>query len=258
MPRWVTRIAVLAGVILAWEMGVRLYGNPQRFPYPSAVATALVRDLGSGRLVVAVVQSLSRVLLAFFFAAATGIVVGVAIAVFRPLDRALSPIIDSLRSIAPIVWIPMAVLWFGITGRAAIFIVAYAAVFPIILNTSEAVRRLDRRLFDAALTLGAGPATLVVRVILRGAMPTIIVGARVAMGFAWASIIAAELAMGIKLGEGAQISIGLGQLMVNTLYVERDLNGLVGYMLTIGLIAILIDLVMRQFHRLALPASAIP
>jgi ABC-type nitrate/sulfonate/bicarbonate transport system permease component len=89
-------------------------------------------------------------------------------------------------------------------------------------------------------------------------MPTIIVGARVAMGFAWASIIAAELAMGIKLGEGAQISIGLGQLMVNTLYVERDLNGLVGYMLTIGLIAILIDLVMRQFHRLALPAGAIP
>src|SRR5207244_2600124 len=141
-------------------------------------------------------------LIAFLFAAAGGLAIGVAIAVFRPLDRALSPIIDALRSIAPIAWIPMAVLWFGITGNAAIFIVAYAAVFPIILNTSTAIRRLDRRLVDAAQTLGAGPAMLLFQVILRGALPTIVVGARIAMGFAWASIIAAELAMGIKLGEG--------------------------------------------------------
>jgi ABC-type nitrate/sulfonate/bicarbonate transport system permease component len=257
MPPWATRIAVFAGLLLLWELGIRFFCTAERFPYPTGVAMALARDLASGRLGLAVMQSLSRVLLGFAFAAVTGVVLGIAIAVLRPLDRALSPIIDSLRSIAPIAWIPMAVLWFGITGRAAVFIVAYAAVFPIILNTSEAVRRLDRRLVDAALTLGAGPATMVVRVILRGAMPTIVVGARVAMGFAWASIIAAELAMGIKLGEGARISIGLGQLMVNTLYVERDLNSLVGYMLTIGIIAILIDLLMRRVHRLAMPAGAI-
>jgi ABC-type nitrate/sulfonate/bicarbonate transport system permease component len=256
MPRWMTRIAVFLAAVAAWEAGVRFLGNPARLPYPSAVAQSLLRDLSSGRLEVAVVQSLSRVLLAFCFAAACGLGLGVAIAVCRPLDRALSPIIDSLRSIAPIAWIPMAVLWFGITGNAAIFIVAYAAVFPIILNTSTAIRRLDRRLVDAAQTLGAGPSMLLFNVILRGAMPTIVVGARIGMGFAWGSIIAAELAMGIKLGEGARISIGLGQLMVNTLYVDRDINGLVGYMLTIGCIAILIDLAMRRLHRAALPAGA--
>src|SRR5579872_2393691 len=146
MPRWATRAAVLIGLIVIWEAGVRLFGNPQRFPYPSAVAAAFLRDLGSGRLVVAVLQSLGRVVVAFLFAATTGLALGVAIAVSRPLDRGLSPIINALRSIAPIAWIPMAVLWFGIDGNAAIFIVAYAAVFPIILNTSEAVRRLDRRL----------------------------------------------------------------------------------------------------------------
>lgn len=256
MSRGLTRVVVFAALVVAWEAAVRLQGSMDRFPYPSGVALALMRELSSGRLVVAVVQSLGRVLFAFVFASTIGVFIGVAIGVFRPLDRALSPIIDSLRSIAPIAWVPMAVLWFGITGRAAIFIVAYAAVFPIVLNTSESVRRIDRRLVDAALTLGARPPTLLTRVVLRGAMPTIIVGARVAMGFAWASIIAAELAMGIKLGEGARISIGLGQLMVNTLYVDRDLNALVVYMLAIGLIAIVIDLVMRRLHRLALPASS--
>ena len=73
------------------------------------------------------------------------------------------------------------------------------------------------------------------------------------MGFAWASIIAAELAMGIKLDHTAQLKIGLGQLMVRTLYFERDINGLVLYMLAIGLIGIAIDQIMRRAHRAATP-----
>jgi ABC-type nitrate/sulfonate/bicarbonate transport system permease component len=247
------RLWVFGPLIVAWELAVRLSAQPDRYPLPSGVVAALVRTTVNGVLPTAVTQSLSRVLIAFVLAAAFGILLGLLIGRSRVVDRGLSPIINALRSIAPIAWIPMAVLWLGVTGNAAIFIVAYAAVFPIVLNTAQAVQLLDRRYIDAALTLGAGRFTLLSRVIFRGALPTVVTGARIAMGFAWASIIAAELAMGIKLETGGQVRAGLGQLMVSTLYIDRDINGLVLYMLTIGVIGLIIDRLMRRLHRAVAP-----
>ncbi len=250
MATWLIRIGFYGAVLVLWEIAVSTT-RPGRWPSPLGVAQAAVDRTLSGVLPIAVEQSLSRVLLAFVFALAAGIVIGLAMGRSRVVDRGLSPIVNALRSIAPIAWIPMAVLWLGVTGKAAIFIVAYAAVFPIILNTAEAARTIDGRLIAAARTLGAGPATLMRRVVFRGAAPTIITGARISMGFAWASIVAAELAMGIKLEVGGRIEAGLGQLMVSTLYLDRDINGLVLYMLVIGLIGLTIDRVMRRLHRRA-------
>ena len=253
MHAWLLRCAVLIPALVAWELAILRTGDLDRYPRPAGVWEAFLRTLRDGTLSIAVSQSLTRVLLAFCFAALFGVAIGLLIGRSRGIDRAISPIIDSLRSIAPIAWIPMAVLWLGVTGNAAIFIVAYAAIFPIILNTAQAVRLIDRSLVNAAVTLGAGRWLLLRSVVFRSALPTILVGARIAMGFAWASIIAAELAMGIKLDHGAQLRIGLGQLMVKTLYIERDVNGLVLYMLAIGVIGIAIDQVMRRLHRAATP-----
>lgn len=247
--RWLLRAVVFISLAIAWELAVRATGTPDRYPIPSKVCEAALSAVSSGPLFVATGQSLARVLIAFAYAAVGGIAIGAAIALSPTLNRGLSPIIDALRSIAPIAWIPLAVLWFGIRGEAAIFIVAYAAIFPIILNTAEAIRLLDHRLVAAARTLGAGRLWLFWSVVLRAAAPGIIVGARIAMGFAWASIVAAELAMGIKLNPGEQSEVGLGQLMVRTLYVDKDVNSLVVYMLTIGVVGLIIDFVMKEIYK---------
>ncbi|WP_305985913.1 ABC transporter permease [Roseibium sp. MMSF_3544] len=246
-------LSIYGAALVVAEFAVRLSPTPDRYPSPTGVATALVRNILSGQAPIAIEQSLSRILVAFVFAAIAGSVIGVAIGRSRWLDLAFGPIINALRSIAPIALIPLAVLWFGVTGNSAVFIVCYAAIFPIILNASEAARQVDMRLVNAARTLGADPRHIITHVVLPSVAPNTITGARIAMGFAWASIVAAELAIGVKLETGGAINAGIGQLMVSTLFLDRDVNSLVGYMIVIGLIGLLIDKGFRRLHRMRAP-----
>jgi len=250
---WAVRGAVYIPMLCAWELAARGAADPQRLPSPLGVAAAALENVGDGVLQTAVAQSLSRIVVAVLFATVAGLALGALMGWSRGAERALAPIVDGLRSVAPIAWIPMAILWFGITGGATIFIVAYAALFPVALNTVEAVRSTDVRLVHAARTLGAGRWTLCTRVFLPAALPTVIVGTRIGIGFAWASIVAAELALGIKLDGGTQVAVGLGQLMVERIFFEPDANELVLYMLVVGLVAILIDRAMRSLHARATP-----
>lgn len=247
------RATVYGGGLVLWEWLVRNAQNPARYPSPSGVFASFKERVASGELPTAVEQSLSRILIAFVIAAVVGVAIGVAMGRLPWIGRALSPIVNALRSIAPIALIPMAVLWFGVTGSAAIFIVVYAAIFPVILNATQAAQNIDTRLLNAARTLGANRWTILRRVVLRSSAPAIITGARIAMGFAWASIVAAELAMGIKLEAGGKVEAGLGQLMVSTLYLDRDVNALVLYMLVIGVIGLTIDRGLRFAYRRAAP-----
>jgi ABC-type nitrate/sulfonate/bicarbonate transport system permease component len=250
--RWLAWL-FFACVLIAWELAVRVAGKSAVMPYPTGVFQAAVRTIGDGSLVAATSGSLFRVFLGFAIGAAFGIPLGVLMGFLRPLNRALSPIVDSLRSIAPIAWIPMALLWLGIRGNAAVFIVTYAAFFPFVVNTVQGARLIDRNLVNAARALGASRGLILRSVILPSAVPAILTGARIAMAFAWGSIIAAELAMGIKVTAGGSGAVGLGQLMVSTLYIRRDVNGLVLYMIVIGVIALLIDLAMRRLQRTLTP-----
>jgi len=250
--RWLP-IPVFAAILILWEAGVRHSGHVTLYPYPTGVTQAAIRTIRDGSLLAATLGSLHRVLLGFGIGALLGIPLGLLMALVPALNRAMSPIVDSLRSIAPIAWIPMALLWLGIRGNAALFIVAYAAFFPFVLNTIEAARQIDRKLIDAAAALGAGPALILRGVILPGSLPIVLTGARISLAFAWGSIIAAELAMGIKVSSGGSAAVGLGQLMVSTLYIRRDVNGLVLYMIVIGLISWAIDALMRRLQRALTP-----
>jgi len=236
-------------VRVAWELAVRRTGQLTLYPYPSGGIEAAIRSIGDGTLLAATSGSLYRVLVGFAIAALFGIPIGLLMGSLPPVNRAMSPIIDSLRSIAPIAWIPMALVWLGIRGNAALFIVAYAAFFPFVVNTIQAVRLVDRNLVNAARALGASRALVARAVILPGSLPVILTGARISLAFAWGAIIAAELAMGIKVTAGGSAAVGLGQLMVSTLYIRRDVNALVLYMIVVGVISLLIDLLMRRLQR---------
>jgi ABC-type nitrate/sulfonate/bicarbonate transport system permease component len=244
---------VFAAILILWEIAVRSSGYLSLYPYPAGVVEAAIRTISDGSLIAATRGSLSRVLIGFAIGGLLGVPLGMLMALLPSVNRAMGPIVDSLRSIAPIAWIPMALLWLGIRGNAALFIVAYAAFFPFVLNTSEAVRQIDRKLINAAKALGASRTLILRTVILPGSLPIILTGARIALAFAWGSIIAAELAMGIKVTSGGSGAVGLGQLMVSTLYIRRDVNGLVLYMIVIGIISWTIDILMRRLQRTLTP-----
>ena len=171
-------------------------------PYPAGVVEAAIRTIGDGSLIAATArQPVSRPDRIRRRRAARHSARD-AMALLPPLNRAMGPIIDSLRSIAPIAWIPMALLWLGIRGNAALFIVAYAAFFPFVSTRSRRSARSIAISINAASALGASRALICGRVILPGSLPIILTGARISLAFAWGSIIAAELAMGIKVTAG--------------------------------------------------------
>jgi ABC-type nitrate/sulfonate/bicarbonate transport system permease component len=253
--RMLLPIAVAAVLFFIWEIAVRATRSQGLLPLPSGVIASGAGLVSSGVIFDAMSGSLKRVLIGFAIGGAVGIPAGLAIGTVPALDRALRPVLDGLRSIAPIAWIPMAILWLGVRGDAALFVVAYAAVFPFIINASLAAHLVDRRLLAAARALGAGRWTVFRSVLLPSSMPMIFTGARISLAFAWASIIAAELAIGIKIaGQGRSVA-GIGQLMVETLYVNRDVDALVFYMLVIGVVSLLIDAGLRRLQRRVMPWS---
>lgn len=253
--RWLLPLSVLTVLLVAWEIAVRVTQSQGLVPQPSGVLRSGVDLTTSGVIVEAMSGSLKRVLIGFAVGGLIGIPLGLAIGTLPAFDRAMRPVLDALRSIAPIAWIPMAILWLGVRGDAALFVVAYAATFPFVVNANQAARLVDRRLTAAARALGAGSWVMFRSVLLPSCMPMIFTGARIALAFAWASIIAAELAIGIKVaGQGRSVA-GIGQLMVETLYVKRDVDALVFYMLVIGAVSFLIDAGLRRLQAKVLPWS---
>ncbi|MDQ6619194.1 MAG: ABC transporter permease [Pseudomonadota bacterium] len=253
--RWLLPLVTLLVLLAVWEFSVRVTRTQGLVPIPSGVIRAGASLLDSGVLVKAMSGSLARVLIGFVVGGSIGIPVGLAIGVVPWLERSFRPVLDTLRSIAPIAWIPMAILWLGVRGDAALFVVAYAAVFPFIVNAHQAARSVDRKLVAAARALGASRLLVLWSVLLPSALPMLFTGARIALAFAWASIIAAELAIGIKVAGLGRSVAGIGQLMVETLYVRRDVDALVFYMVTIGLVSFVIDAGLRRARTVLLPWS---
>ncbi len=212
-------------------------------PAPTRVVGAFIDLVANGGLLMATVQSLGRVLLGFMFALVFGITLGVLMGFSRKLRENLDPLVESFRPIAPMALLPIAILWFGTGTPTALAIVTYAAFFPLLVNTVHGVSRVDRKLVQAARTMGIPKARILVSVVLPGALPGILLGARLAMGVAWTAIIAAELAVGAKSGGGG--SGGIGQMMFVFYSYSIDLNAIVVCMIMVGVVALIIDRLFR-------------
>ncbi|MBS7707801.1 ABC transporter permease [Chelatococcus asaccharovorans] len=243
---------ILPLLLLAlWQIAAMAYAQTSRMPVPGDVLTMGWTLVSSGELPLALLQSLKRVLLGFACAASLALVVGTAMAAFEPIGRNLDPIVESFRPIAPIALLPLAILWFGTGTPAAAFIVGYAAFFPMLVNTIHGVRSIDQGVIRAARTLGVSRFTILRTVVLPGALPNLFVGARLALGVAWTSIIAAELAVGAKAGGGG--SGGIGQMMFVFYAYSVDLSGIIVCMIGVGLVALIIDRGVRALEFWMLP-----
>ena len=244
--RWtgVLRALLLPVVlVVVWQLWALTLPPDTRAPAPAKVVTTFIELVANGGLPMATVQSLGRVLVGFGCALVLGVLLGMLMGSSPGLRRNLDPIVESFRPIAPMALLPIAILWLGTGTPTAFAIVTYAAFFPLLLNTVHGVSRVDRKLVQAARTMGIPKARILALVVLPGALPSILLGARLAMGVAWTAIIAAELAVGAKSGSGG--SGGIGQMMFVFYSYSIDLNAIVVCMIVVGVVALLIDRLFR-------------
>ena len=244
------RLALPVALLVFWEVAVTLAGSP-RAPKPSTVAVKAVEMLADGTLLAGLATSLGRVFGGFLLATLLAVPLGLAMGSVRPLERNLDPVVESFRPIAAIAILPLVILWIGTGDLAAVTIVAYAAFFPILVNTISGVKRVDPTLVRAARTMGIPALTRVRTVVLPAALPSVLIGMRIGLGIAWTAIIAAELAVGAKAGSSG----GIGQMMFVFYAYSIQLSGIVVCMVAVGLVAMLLDQSLRALLARAFPWS---
>ncbi len=210
------------------------------FPTPWSTVVGMQKPILDGTLLRYTVASVYRVALGFGIAAAIGIPLGLWAGWNLRGFQALNPLIQALRPISPIAWIPIAILWFGVKDAAAIYLIALASFFPIVTGAMTAVRTMPVAYVRSAQNFGLHGIELFRRVVFPACVPQIITSCRLALGIAWMVIVAAEM---------IAVDSGLGYLVMdarNANYYDR----VVGAMITIGIIGILLDLAMRRLETL--------
>ena len=246
--QWLKPLFIPIVLLAMWQAWAPLEGSTSGIaPTPSGVARGFWELTVSGELPSSLFESLTRIASGFCIAFTLGIAMAICVWYVRLAEYLIDPLIETFRPIAPIAWIPLAILWFGTGTWAAIFIVSYAIFFPVFVNTLAGLQSLDKRLLDAALTLGATKYMMIRDVVLPGALPSIVLGGRLGMGAGWAAIIAAEMTVGSKSGGGA--SGGIGQMMFIFLSYSLELRYIIVGMITVGCVAYIIDSVFRIVQR---------
>ncbi len=225
--------------LLAWEVAVRV-SRSDLFPGPWQVALGIVELMRQGLLIKYIVASLFRVTWGFGLAVAVGVPFGLFLGWFRPAYWAFNPILQILRPISPIAWIPLAILWFGVSDAAPVFLIFLASVLPITVSASAAVQNLQPVYLRAARNFGLGRVQLFRRVILPAALPQILTGVRIALGVAWLVVVAAEM---------IAVNSGLGYLIIDARNAGKRYDLVVAGMLVIGLIGLALDLLVRRLER---------
>jgi len=213
----------------AWWALSAWTGNPVLLPTPRAVIDALAELGGDGELFLHAGISLGRMLLSLALACVLAIPLGLWMGTSRVVEDAVDPTVEMLRPISGIAWIPLALFIFGIGNALPVFIMTYAAFFPILLGTVAGVRHVDRRLVDVARTMGVPRRTIVSRVIIPAALPALLVALRLGVGSAWAAVVAAEL-IGAPSGLGYAVEWYRELLMTPQVMSFIAMIGALGYL----------------------------
>lgn len=233
-------LLVAGAFILVWHVAVALSGSTI-FPKPHQVLTGMIELTRKGVLVKYVVASLFRVSAGFLLALLIGIPLGLLLGWFVRAFQAFNPIIQILRPISPIAWIPVAILWFGVSDLAPIFLIFLASLFPITTATMSAVQNIQLVYLRAARNFGVKRLTLFKQVIFPAAVPQIITGVRIALGVAWLVVVAAEM---------IAVNSGLGFLIIDARNAGMRYDLVLAGMVLIGLIGLTLDYMVRLLENM--------
>ncbi len=252
--RWTAlRLLALAVLLAAWQSVVAAGVWPRVLvPSPGDVWQAFVkastvrdgvRGISGHLLVEHLAVSLRRIAIGTGYAALVGIPLGLLIGVVKPLAVVLEPAVTFLRTLPPLAYLSLLVIWFGIDESPKIWLLLVAALPPIAAATAAAVRGVPADLVEAGRALGAGPVALLFSVRLPSALPEILTGVRIAVGIAYTSVVAAETINGVP---------GIGGMIRDAQrYNQTDV--VIAGIIAIGLSGILLDALFRGLERAAVP-----
>jgi NitT/TauT family transport system permease protein len=235
-------LAGLVGVVAIWWLAIALFAGAgtlaAQFSPARALATlpSLVTD---DRLAVHIATSLRRIGVGLMLAMLIGVPLGFLIGRVKVLDTALSPTLQFLRMISPLSWMPIAVMSLGVGDRAVYFLLAFAAVWPLMMSTAAGVVQIDKRWLQLGESLAATRSEMLWHVFVPGIAAHVLTGVRLAIGILWIVLVPAEM-----LG----VSSGLGYLILDT----RDrlaYSELTAVILVIGALGFLLDFAARLAYR---------
>jgi NitT/TauT family transport system permease protein len=233
---------VVAAVLLLalWHFSV-LWTATKVFPSPVNVERAVIELFHKHVLWADIGDSLRRVALGFGSAVIVGIPLGLWLG-WRPVAyQVVNPALQILRPISPIAWIPVAIIFFGVGDRAAIFLIFLGSFFPIVVACVSGVSSVSPVLRSAGRNFGLSTPQLLTRVIFPAALPQILVGVRIALGIAWLVVVAAEM---------IAVDSGLGYLVIDSRNSGKRYDLVVAAMLMIGIIGLALDFSFRKLERI--------
>lgn len=222
-----------AAVIALWEVAARTgLVDPSVFPSPSLAMAAAAGRLSAQQLGENLSWSLMRVFSGFAFGALAGVVVGILAGWYRRFGLIVSPLVELLRPIPPLAWIPLAIIWFGLGEPSKFFIIFLGAFFPVVTAAYQGLRSIDPMLLRAGQTMGLSGVPLLWRVAIPAASPDLATGLRIGWGLSFGVLVAAELVAADR---------GLGYMIIS----ERNAGGSIGVIivgiLLIGALNLLTD-----------------
>ncbi len=227
-------------LLILWELSVRYSGwSTHIFPGPLQVAHSMMELIANGTLIRHTVASLFRVTAGFYLAVSIGIPLGIALGRWQSFRLLLNPLIQFLRPISPLAWIPLAMLWFGIGDKPAVFLIFLSSFFPLVVSTMIAVGTIEPTYFQVAANFGFSRFEIITRIVIPAIVPAIVTAIRITVTIAWLVVVAAEM---------IAVQSGLGYLILdsrNALRMDYVMDG----MIVIGVIGLLLDFVMKQLGK---------
>lgn len=231
VPYSLRGMATIGIFLFVWEVCPRLgWVDPILLPPFSAVFKRAI-ELGlEGGLWGHIFSSLWRVALGFALSGAIALPLGVFLGLFKKADPYVEPLLGLFRPLAPPAWIPLAILWFGIGDKPAVFIIFVGTFFSTLTGVIAATRRLDKDLLMVAFTLGASLKQAIWRVVLPGLMPTVFAHLRIGLGLAWMCVVASEM-VAVKRGIGFMMMEARNLFRTEDILVGMGLVGLAGFLM---------------------------
>ena len=238
--RYVVEISSLVTFLAAWELVARfLIKSEIRLPTLSSTILAL---FGEGyKLFSDIGISMLHLSIGLSLAILIGILIGSLMGWFKIGSRIGDPIVELLRPIPPLAWIPFAIIWIGLNHQSAGFIIFIGAFFPILTNTYTGFKNVPPILIESAKVLGCTKGTKLIRyVALPASLPFIVAGIRISVGVGWMCVVAAEMFVGGDYGLGTWLW---------RYYALHQMNRVMAYMIVLGLIGLAMDWCLRFLER---------
>ncbi|MBV8742692.1 MAG: ABC transporter permease [Sinobacteraceae bacterium] len=232
-------LVVLAMLVALWWLVVAVSGSAI-FPTPLAVVSGALELVKNGSLWRHIGASLMRVGVGFGLAVCVAVPLGLWMGWVRGAYQTLNPLVQILRPISPIAWIPIAILWFGVGDASPIYLIFISSVFPMIVQTIVGVHTIEKRYLRAAENFSVSRRTLFTRVVIPAVLPQVLVGMRIGLGVASLVVVAAEM---------IALHSGIGYMIIDSRNAGNRYDLVIAGMIIIGLIGLALDGIMRTLEK---------